>query len=132
MKPAPFPSPNVLLKQWEDGEIKREELHQLMALHQQALLEEAEESLKNPIATYVEGVMNKRAAKRLINDHGEAANREIFQAMAMLDDFPPSAYLWNASHWDVALHCFIRSKSCLLYTSPSPRDKRQSRMPSSA
>ena len=27
---------------------------------------------------------------------------------------------------------FIRSKNCLLYTSPSPRDKRQSRMPSSA
>ena len=26
----------------------------------------------------------------------------------------------------------IRSNSCLLYTSPSPRDKRQSRMPSSA
>ena len=25
-----------------------------------------------------------------------------------------------------------QSKSCLLYTSPSPRDKRQSRMPSSA
>ena len=27
---------------------------------------------------------------------------------------------------------FTRSRSCLLYTSPSPRDKRQSRMPSSA
>ena len=26
----------------------------------------------------------------------------------------------------------IISKACLLYTSPSPRDKRQSRMPSSA
>ena len=26
----------------------------------------------------------------------------------------------------------LRDKSCLLYTSPSPRDKRQSRMPSSA
>ena len=26
----------------------------------------------------------------------------------------------------------IRSGTCLLYTSPSPRDKRQSRMPSSA
>ena len=25
-----------------------------------------------------------------------------------------------------------RNKACLLYTSPSPRDKRQSRMPSSA
>ena len=27
---------------------------------------------------------------------------------------------------------FIKFDSCLLYTSPSPRDKRQSRMPSSA
>ena len=27
---------------------------------------------------------------------------------------------------------FIQSTSCLLYTSPSPRDKRQTRMPSSA
>ena len=26
----------------------------------------------------------------------------------------------------------LREKTCLLYTSPSPRDKRQSRMPSSA
>ena len=26
----------------------------------------------------------------------------------------------------------VRGRSCLLYTSPSPRDKRQSRMPSSA
>ena len=27
---------------------------------------------------------------------------------------------------------YLRCGSCLLYTSPSPRDKRQSRMPSSA
>ena len=27
---------------------------------------------------------------------------------------------------------YVCSKCCLLYTSPSPRDKRQSRMPSSA
>ena len=27
---------------------------------------------------------------------------------------------------------FVNIKGCLLYTSPSPRDKRQSRMPSSA
>ena len=30
------------------------------------------------------------------------------------------------------LDSLMRSKPCLLYTSPSPRDKRQSRMPSSA
>ena len=28
--------------------------------------------------------------------------------------------------------CFNKDGNCLLYTSPSPRDKRQSRMPSSA
>ena len=27
---------------------------------------------------------------------------------------------------------YLKAKNCLLYTSPSPRDKRQSRMPSSA
>ena len=32
-----------------------------------------------------------------------------------------------SAYWDVELQ-----ESCLLYTSPSPRDKRQSRMPSSA
>ena len=35
--------------------------------------------------------------------------------------------------WNAALHPPTdTSKICLLYTSPSPRDKRQSRMPSSA
>ena len=31
-----------------------------------------------------------------------------------------------------AIAIFSLAKDCLLYTSPSPRDKRQSRMPSSA
>ena len=45
----------------------------------------------------------------------------------------------HTSKYDLAQHaraCGVRarkvSKVCLLYTSPSPRDKRQSRMPSSA
>ena len=33
---------------------------------------------------------------------------------------------------DLTTMCDIRIAGCLLYTSPSPRDKRQSRMPSSA
>ena len=33
---------------------------------------------------------------------------------------------------DVAWRSNLQGGSCLLYTSPSPRDKRQSRMPSSA
>ena len=40
---------------------------------------------------------------------------------------------YNLMPWDVAGEWLAQdSKSCLLYTSPSPRDKRQSRMPSSA
>ena len=31
-----------------------------------------------------------------------------------------------------SVHLFYGNQDCLLYTSPSPRDKRQSRMPSSA
>ena len=33
---------------------------------------------------------------------------------------------------DINTHIVVWSVYCLLYTSPSPRDKRQSRMPSSA
>ena len=60
-------------------------------------------------------MLNKRVAKRLVQEHGEAAIRELLSAMAELEDFPPSAYLWNADHWDVALHCFIRSKSAPVF-----------------
>ena len=31
-----------------------------------------------------------------------------------------------------SVHAFIDAKTCLLYTSPSPRDRTRSRMPSSA
>ena len=40
----------------------------------------------------------------------------------------PEHTLFNASH----CHGLVHPETCLLYTSPSPRDKRQSRMPSSA
>ena len=33
---------------------------------------------------------------------------------------------------EACVQALLRAKACLLYTSPSPRDKRQSRMPSSA
>lgn len=115
MKLAPFPSPRVLVRRWEAGEIKREELQALMAEHQRAILEEAEEVFQNPIAAFIEGVVNKRIAKRLMRQHGEAGVRELLVALSELEDFPPSAFLWNAMHWDVPLHCFIRSKSAPVF-----------------
>ena len=44
-------------------------------------------------------------------------------------------YFSAYDYWEVVsreCEAFDGSKDCLLYTSPSPRDKRQSRMPSSA
>jgi len=113
VKSHPFVSivnPKLLVKKWEAGEIDREEFQRLMAQHQQALLEEAEVVLKNPIASYVDGIMNKRAAKKLMRQHSEAALRELFVALSDLEDFPLSSYLWNAMHWDVPLYCFMRLK----------------------
>ena len=45
---------------------------------------------------------------------------------------PDSAVVRNAVAMPVTLDGQVMGAICLLYTSPSPRDKRQSRMPSSA
>ena len=39
---------------------------------------------------------------------------------------------WNRDMNIAVIECYYLSKSCLLYTSPSPRDLSTSRMPSSA
>ena len=111
MKLAPFPNPKSLIFQWQQGLIAREEMQRLMGEHQKAILKEANNNHFNPIAGYLEGLANKRMARRLIHNHGEAAVREVLLAMAWQPDFEPSAYLWNADHWDVALHVFFRCKS---------------------
>jgi len=99
------------MTRWQEGTIEREEMQRLMMEHQASLLAEAEDYHANPVAGYLEGLANKRMAKRLIKAHGEAAVRELLLAMSWLPDFAPAAYLWNADHWDMALHVFFRSKS---------------------
>lgn len=111
MKLAPFPTPRNLILQWQDGEIEREEMQRMMSEHQKELLKEADSYHFNPIAGYLEGLLNKRAARRLVREHGEAAIRELLLALSWLHDFEPGAYLWNADHWDVALHAYFRTKS---------------------
>ena len=39
---------------------------------------------------------------------------------------------WKQSHTNVVRRVLGHAKRCLLYTSPSPRDRQKSRMPSSA
>ena len=42
------------------------------------------------------------------------------------------AYQWMKNHWHMVLSPQTDGGICLLYTSPSPRDRTRSRMPSSA
>ena len=62
-----------------------------------------------------------KGAKRLLREKTGKEEERDFQSAAMVQgkDLEPEA---RAAY----------IKDCLLYTSPSPRDKRQSRMPSSA
>ena len=62
-------------------------------------------------------------------------NRGDFPILATRVGRHPLVYLDNAATTQKprrVLEAIDRFYTCLLYTSPSPRDKRQSRMPSSA
>ena len=84
---------------------------------------------------FIEKIRNKenlsfnesKAAFELLMD-GKAEEHEIFDFLTLL------SAKGEASD-EIAGGVFVlrnKSKSCLLYTSPSPRDRTRSRMPSSA
>ncbi len=103
-------TPNQLFALYERGEIEREELHAMMAVHARELIAEMEEDYQNPAAAWLEGLLARRAAGRLTRRHGGRLLREILTALAEVPDFPPARHLWNASHPDVPLHCFLRMR----------------------
>lgn len=101
-------SPRQILARYERGELEREEMHALMALHARALVREMEEDSLNPAAAWVENLRARRAAGQLVRRHGSRLVREVLAALAEVDGFPPANLLWNAEHPDVPLHCFLR------------------------
>ncbi|HEY8960886.1 MAG TPA: hypothetical protein VIM57_01690 [Luteolibacter sp.] len=109
MEPS-LPSPDRLFAQFERGEIERDELQAMMAIHARSLIAEMEEERLNPAAAVLNALHNRHAAAKWTRRHGQRLVRETLAALAELDDFPPSAHLWNALHPDVPLHCFFRTK----------------------
>jgi len=105
-----IPTPNQIFALFERGEIPREELHALMAVHARELISEMEEDYQNPAAAWIEGLLARRAAGRLVRRHGARLVREILIALAGVPDFPPARHLWNATHPDVPLYCFFRMR----------------------
>jgi hypothetical protein len=105
-----IPTPNQLIALFERGEIEREELQALMAVHARELIAEMEQDYQNPAAALLENLLARRAAGRLIRRHGSRLVREVLVALAAVPDFPPARHLWNADHPDVPLHCFLRMR----------------------
>lgn len=105
-----IPTPKQLFAQFERGEIEREELQALMAVHARELIGEMEEDYQNPAAAWIERLMARRAAGRLVRRHGSRLLREVLMALAEVEGFPPARHLWNASHPDLPLHCFLRMR----------------------
>lgn len=81
-----------------------------MAMHARELIDEMVEARRNPVAAYLEQLRNRTAAARLARRHGAALVRETLAALGAVPDFPPAQLLWNATHREVPLHCFFRSR----------------------
>lgn len=108
--PQPLLPPQKLTRLWEDGQLTRQEYQEAMAVHAKLIIAEMVEARENPVLAHLEHLLNQHAAAKLRKRYGEAILREAMLALAELPDFPPAIYLWNAGHWHVPLHCFIRSR----------------------
>jgi hypothetical protein len=105
-----IPTPTQIFASFERGEIDRDEVHALMALHARELIQEMEEDHQNPAAALIESLLARRSAGRLVHRHGGRLLREILLAISEVSEFPAAKYLWNAAHPDVPLHCFLRMR----------------------
>ncbi len=103
-----IPTPIEIFRRFERGEIERDEMQALMALNARELIAEMEQDRLNPAAALLELLLCRRAASKWVRRLGGRLVRDILQALANADDFPPARLLWNASHSDVPLHCFFR------------------------
>ncbi|MDF1753721.1 MAG: hypothetical protein P1U89_13155 [Verrucomicrobiales bacterium] len=110
MKFSSLPTPPVLFRQFENGEITRDELQATMAMHARDLIEEMVEDNKNPVAAFMERRRNLSAVKKLSRKHSSALLREVLTALGEIPEFPPAHLLWNASHKQMPLHCFVRMR----------------------
>ena len=77
----------------------------------------------------LEGLMNEQRIKDLLINCEKRGGLVSHRRLSNGDDKP---YELNISWWSAMEDSSRDAKSCLLYTSPSPRDRPLSRMPSSA
>ena len=76
--------------------------------------------------------MASTAFMRYLAQQTEVEQQDNIDAIRRCFDSLLAEFPLSYGHWKRYADHEVRHGSCLLYTSPSPRDKRQSRMPSSA
>lgn len=81
-----------------------------MGEHAREIIAEMEEDHANPALAFLEQMLARRIASRLLRKHEEAVIREVLMALAEVEDFPPGRWLWNAVHPHIPLHAFFRSR----------------------
>ena len=90
-------------------------------------------SLRNLLAVMlIAAGFNGMSASAQESEYLQQLNRQLVDACPNQWGSMPKYLLDSANHDEARLVYTQEMKDCLLYTSPSPRDKRQSRMPSSA
>ena len=75
------------------------------------------------------------SAGAITNENGEMIGSSLhvrFETREQLDEWLKQEPYVTGKVWEKVCIENVKLIDCLLYTSPSPRDKRQSRMPSSA
>ena len=81
-----------------------------------------------PVIYYV----GKRKDGERVRKEFEGKASVYYDTVTEYFDLPKNESEEFVNDYNVGLYDLNQSEPCLLYTSPSPRDKRQSRMPSSA
>lgn len=107
---ASLPTPAQLFRLFEQGRMTRDAFQGAMRIHQQILIEDIKDSMRDPGLSWFDEVLNRRAARHLAKTHGESIVREVLAALSEMPDFPPASQLWNAEHELVPLYCFLRAK----------------------
>ena len=82
-------TPRQLAREFELDRISRDQFQHAMLSLQVELLTEAQEARKNPVTSYLNDRLSKRALNKLLRSASEAELREVLYALGDLDDFPP-------------------------------------------
>ncbi len=106
----PNPNPRLLFQQLDSGRISREEFRAAMGEHAREIIGEMIDDHANPAMAFLEQMLSRRAASKLLRCHEEPVIREVLLALAEIEDFPPARWLWNAAHPHIPLHAFFRTR----------------------